>query len=84
MAPPEINRGYTPPRAEKLSLSLGVTSPEDLFEAFNVGVDGAGHTGGALRPRISPRTAGPIRVVSPASGRPWTPGSGTREIWRGC
>lgn len=48
MAPPEINRGYTPPRAEKLSLSLGVTSPEDLFEAFNVGVDGAGHTGGAL------------------------------------
>ncbi|WP_328380461.1 isopenicillin N synthase family oxygenase [Streptomyces sp. NBC_00440] len=48
VAPPEINRGYTPPRAEKLSLSLGVTSPEDLFEAFNVGVDGAGHTGGAL------------------------------------
>ncbi|MFI9030939.1 isopenicillin N synthase family dioxygenase [Streptomyces sp. NPDC053560] len=38
-APPEINRGYTPPKAEKLSLSLGVASPEDLFEAFNVGVD---------------------------------------------
>ncbi|MET9534894.1 2-oxoglutarate and iron-dependent oxygenase domain-containing protein [Streptomyces sp. NPDC006649] len=48
VAPPEINRGYTPPRAEKLSLSLGVTSPEDLFEAFNVGVDGTGHTGVAL------------------------------------
>ncbi|MGI5469141.1 isopenicillin N synthase family dioxygenase [Streptomyces sp. CA-132043] len=43
-APPEINRGYTPPKAEKLSLSLGVASPEDLFEAFNVGVDaGAPH-----------------------------------------
>ncbi|MEW2508317.1 2-oxoglutarate and iron-dependent oxygenase domain-containing protein [Amycolatopsis sp. NPDC047767] len=38
-ATPETNRGYTPPRAEKVSLSLGVTSPEDLFEAFNVGAD---------------------------------------------
>ena len=46
-APPEINRGYTPPKAEKLSLSLGVTSPEDLFEAFNVGVDGTAHGEGA-------------------------------------
>jgi isopenicillin N synthase-like dioxygenase len=34
---PTINRGYTPPRAERLSYSLGVASPEDLFEAFNVG-----------------------------------------------
>lgn len=38
-APPGVNRGYTPPRAEKLSLSLGVATPEDLFEAFNVGVE---------------------------------------------
>ncbi len=36
-AAPEFNRGYTPPRAERLSLSLGVDSPADLFEAFNVG-----------------------------------------------
>ncbi|GAA3631399.1 2-oxoglutarate and iron-dependent oxygenase domain-containing protein [Kineosporia mesophila] len=36
-ASPEFNRGYTPPRAERLSLSLGVDSPADLFEAFNVG-----------------------------------------------
>lgn len=36
-ASPEYNRGYTPPRAERLSLSLGVDSPADLFEAFNVG-----------------------------------------------
>ena len=39
--PPEINRGYTPPKAESLSLSLGVTSStrmNDFFEAFNVGV----------------------------------------------
>ena len=34
---PSINRGYTPPRSERLSYSLGVVSPDDLFEAFNVG-----------------------------------------------
>ncbi|MFN3257813.1 MAG: isopenicillin N synthase family dioxygenase [Ilumatobacter sp.] len=34
---PSINRGYTPPRSERLSYSLGVASPDDLFEAFNVG-----------------------------------------------
>ncbi len=34
---PSINRGYTPPRSERLSHSLGVASPDDLFEAFNVG-----------------------------------------------
>lgn len=34
----ELNRGYTPPKAERLSLSLGVESTAgDLFEAFNVG-----------------------------------------------
>jgi isopenicillin N synthase-like dioxygenase len=39
--PPQINRGYTPPKAESLSLSLGVESTtrmNDFFEAFNVGV----------------------------------------------
>jgi isopenicillin N synthase-like dioxygenase len=34
---PSINRGYTAPRSERLSYSLGVISPDDLFEAFNVG-----------------------------------------------
>ncbi len=33
----EYNRGYTPPRAERLSLKLSADSPADLFEAFNVG-----------------------------------------------
>ncbi|MEM9566412.1 MAG: 2OG-Fe(II) oxygenase family protein [Actinomycetota bacterium] len=32
-----INRGYTGTRSERLSYSLGVDSPADLFEAFNVG-----------------------------------------------
>jgi isopenicillin N synthase-like dioxygenase len=36
---PAVNRGYTAPRDERLSYSLGLTSPADLFEAYNVGVD---------------------------------------------
>lgn len=40
-APPHVNRGYSAPRTERLSYSLGVESPADLFEAFNVGA-GAG------------------------------------------
>jgi len=38
--PPAINRGYSPPKSESLSLSLGVESANrmnDFFEAFNVG-----------------------------------------------
>lgn len=31
------NRGYAPLAAESLSASLGVESPPDLFEAFNIG-----------------------------------------------
>jgi isopenicillin N synthase-like dioxygenase len=40
IAPRGANRGYTPPKAESLSLSLGVESASrmnDFFEAFNVG-----------------------------------------------
>ncbi|MCW2883212.1 MAG: hypothetical protein QOE54_7160 [Streptosporangiaceae bacterium] len=32
-----VNRGYTPPKTERLSHSLGIYSSDDLFEAFNVG-----------------------------------------------
>lgn len=42
--PPEINRGYAPPKTESLSLSLGLAPSNrmhDFFEAFNVG---AAHT----------------------------------------
>jgi isopenicillin N synthase-like dioxygenase len=36
----DLNRGYTPPKSERLSLSLGVDSPAaDLFEAFNIGME---------------------------------------------
>ena len=34
---PSINRGYAPPKSERLSYSLGLDSPADMFEAFNVG-----------------------------------------------
>ena len=36
---PEINRGFAPQGAESLSYSLGLDSPPDLFEAFNIGLD---------------------------------------------
>lgn len=35
--PPHINRGYAPVGSESLTYSLGVDSPPDLFEAFNIG-----------------------------------------------
>ncbi|MEM9614335.1 MAG: 2-oxoglutarate and iron-dependent oxygenase domain-containing protein [Actinomycetota bacterium] len=38
VTPPEIDRGYTPPGREALAYSLGVDTPPDLFEAFNIGV----------------------------------------------
>ena len=34
---PAVNRGYSGPRTERLSYSLGRSSSPDLFEAFNVG-----------------------------------------------
>ncbi len=49
---PSINRGYTPPRSERLSYSLGVVSPDDLFEAFNVGSAVSDFPGLALDPEI--------------------------------
>ena len=44
IAPKGVNRGYTAPKSERLSLSLGVEKAErmnDFFEAFNVGVEAA-------------------------------------------
>lgn len=41
--PAADNRGYTPPRSESLSLSLGVepaSRMNDFFEAYNVGIEG--------------------------------------------
>jgi len=41
----EYHRGYTPPRSERLGLTLGVDSPADLFEMFNVGRSTADYPG---------------------------------------
>ena len=38
---PSINRGYAGAKSERLSYSLGLDSPADLFEAFNVGATSA-------------------------------------------
>jgi isopenicillin N synthase-like dioxygenase len=43
--PPGINRGYTPPKAEALANSLGLTSAADLFEAINIGTTTADFPG---------------------------------------
>jgi isopenicillin N synthase-like dioxygenase len=42
---PGLNRGYTPPKAESLSNSLGLASAADLFEAINVGTSAADFPG---------------------------------------
>ncbi|MGY2079593.1 isopenicillin N synthase family dioxygenase [Modestobacter sp. SYSU DS0657] len=46
--PPEVNRGYSPPKTESLSLSLGLAPSNrmhDFFEAFNVGAAHTDHPG---------------------------------------
>jgi isopenicillin N synthase-like dioxygenase len=52
-APAGANRGYTAPKSESLSLSLGVESAtrmNDFFEAFNVGAGVSDHPGLDLDP----------------------------------
>jgi isopenicillin N synthase-like dioxygenase len=49
--PPGINRGYSPPKSETLSLSLGVEAASkmnDFFESFNVGLTRADYPGEEL------------------------------------
>ncbi|MFD1712910.1 isopenicillin N synthase family dioxygenase [Amnibacterium flavum] len=53
--PPGINRGYTPPKTESLSLSLGVEAASrmnDFFEAFNVGDGSSDYPGLDLPERL--------------------------------
>ncbi|MEJ1154718.1 isopenicillin N synthase family dioxygenase [Microbacterium marmarense] len=53
--PPSINRGYSPPKSEALSLSLGVESANrmnDFFEAFNVGATAADYPASPGLPEI--------------------------------
>ncbi len=60
---PAINRGYSPPRSERLSYSLGVVTPDDLFEAYNVGanVDDFPHLAGQLDVEVYARNIWPAQ-----------------------
>ncbi len=51
VTPRGVNRGYSPPKAESLSLSLGVESASrmnDFFEAFNVGAAASDYPGATV------------------------------------
>lgn len=78
---PEVNRGYSPPRSESLSLSLGVESASrmnDFFEAFNIGstasdfpdldLDGADYPEN-LWPDDAPGFRAPVQVYAAEAGR---------------
>jgi isopenicillin N synthase-like dioxygenase len=56
-----VNRGYNGPKTERLSYSLGVTSPADLFEAFNVGAAASEFPGLDLSPSHYPENRWPDR-----------------------
>lgn len=60
-ATPQINRGYSAPRDERLSYSLGVSSPADLFEAYNVGVEASTFPGLDLEEEHYPANMWPDR-----------------------
>jgi isopenicillin N synthase-like dioxygenase len=69
--PPEINRGYSPPKTESLSLSLGVESAtrmNDFFEAFNVGASQASypHAPGLPQPDYAENTWPDVAGFQPA------------------
>jgi isopenicillin N synthase-like dioxygenase len=62
--PPEVNRGYTPPKSEALANSLGLVSAADLFEAFNVGSQADDHPGLALPSADYPDNVWPREVAA--------------------
>ena len=61
--PPGINRGYTPPKAESLANSLGLTSAADLFEALNVGASVADYPGFDLPEDVYPANIYPAAEI---------------------
>lgn len=67
-APPSVNRGYSAPKSERLSYSLGVSSPADLFEAFNVGASASQFPDLALDPVVYAENIWPDGAPSFAPG----------------
>ena len=78
---PGINRGYSPPKSESLSLSLGVESADrmnDFFEAFNIGDAAsvhphldlpADHYAENVWPSAAPGFRGPVSAYFSEAGR---------------
>lgn len=66
---PAVNRGYAARGTEALSYSIGIDTPPDLFEAFNIGEDVvdytdpfyAAHQHGVFAPNIWPDTPADFR-----------------------
>lgn len=58
-----VNRGYTARKTERLSHSLGVYSPDDLFEAFNIGTQGLDFPGLDLPAEHYPANLWPSRPL---------------------
>ncbi|WP_432487248.1 isopenicillin N synthase family dioxygenase [Kineococcus sp. SYSU DK018] len=68
VAPKGVNRGYTPPRSESLSLSLGVEAASrmnDFFEAFNTGAAVSDYPGVELDPAVYPEDLWPDEELVP-------------------
>jgi len=64
-APRGVNRGYSPPKSERLSLSLGVEKAErmnDFFEAFNVGATAADYPTAGVDPAMSSENVWPTET----------------------
>ncbi|PWW24143.1 isopenicillin N synthase-like dioxygenase [Geodermatophilus normandii] len=65
--PPEVNRGYAPPKTESLSLSLGLAPSNrmhDFFEAFNVGAAVSDFPGLGLPEADYPENVWPAEAAS--------------------
>lgn len=79
------NRGYSPPKSESLSMSLGVAAANqmnDFYEAFTVGSERDWYPGVSGLPVASyPTTPGPTRHRG--SGRPSSGGSTRRAPYTG-
>lgn len=69
-APKGVNRGYTPPKSENLSLSLGLQAADrmnDFFEAFNTGAAVADYPDASvpLDPALYPENLWPAESLVP-------------------
>ncbi|TGD85441.1 isopenicillin N synthase family oxygenase [Mycolicibacterium sp. CH28] len=60
--PPSVNRGYSPPKSEALASSLGLVTPADLFESFNIGSQARDFPDVALPQEDYPDNIWPVEI----------------------